>query len=72
MSVDSETQVACPNCRSKNTTTFKQGYGVGKAAVGAVLAGPFGLLAGGINMNKIHLKCLQCGHHWTPGPSSNS
>ena len=54
----------CPKCKSTSITANKQGFGVGKAAVGAVLAGPFGLLAGGIGSNKLKLNCLSCGNQW--------
>ena len=60
-------QPACPKCRSTKTTFNRQGFGVGKAAVGAVLTGGIGLLAGGIGFNKIKLTCLECGHSWTKG-----
>jgi ribosomal protein L37AE/L43A len=57
----------CPKCKSRETTFNKQGFGVGKAAVGVILTGGFGLLAGGINKNKIKLSCLKCGHSWKAG-----
>lgn len=57
----------CPKCKSRETTYNKQGFGVGKAAVGAILTGGIGLLAGGINKNKIIITCLKCGHSWTAG-----
>ncbi len=56
---------SCPKCKSKQVSYNKQGFGVGKAAVGVVLTGGIGLLAGGINKNKIVLTCLNCGNHWT-------
>lgn len=49
----------CPKCKSRETTYNKQGFGVGKAAVGAILTGGIGLLAGGINKNKIIITCLK-------------
>ena len=57
----------CPKCKSRETTYSKQGFGVGKAAVGVILTGGIGLLAGGINKNKIKITCLKCGHSWKPG-----
>lgn len=60
-------QPACPRCRSTKTTFNKQGFGVGKAAIGAVLTGGIGLLAGGIGANKIKLTCLECGNSWSKG-----
>jgi DNA-directed RNA polymerase subunit M/transcription elongation factor TFIIS len=59
--------ILCPKCNSKQITYNKQGFGVGKALVGAVLTGGIGLLAGGINKNKIILTCLKCGHTWNRG-----
>jgi Bacterial PH domain len=62
---DDPTLPTCPKCKSKQVNIGKQGFGVGKAFVGAVLTGGIGLLAGGINKNKLILTCLNCGHHWT-------
>jgi len=59
-------QPQCPKCSSRETTHNKQGFGVGKAAVGALLTGGIGLLAGGINKNKIKITCLKCGYSWNP------
>lgn len=58
------TQPQCPKCKSFQTTYTKQGFGVGKAAVGAILTGGIGLLAGGIGKNNIVITCLKCGHQW--------
>jgi hypothetical protein len=55
----------CPKCGSIKTTFNKQGFGVGKAAVGFVLTGGIGLLAGGINANRLVSRCFDCGHTWT-------
>lgn len=57
----------CPKCKSKQVIFNKQGFGVGKAFVGAVLTGGIGLLAGGINKNKIIMTFLKCGHKWKRG-----
>ncbi len=57
----------CPKCGSTSITANKKGVGIGKAAVGAVVAGPIGLLAGGIGKNKITCTCLNCGHKFKPG-----
>ena len=62
---DDPTLPTCPKCKSKQVNLGKQGFGVGKAFVGAVLTGGIGLLAGGINKNKLVLTCLNCGHRWT-------
>jgi hypothetical protein len=59
--------VQCPECLSNQTTFTNQRFGVGKAAVGVVLTGGIGLLAGGIGRNKIIITCLNCGHQWRVG-----
>ena len=65
--MDKEGIVYCPKCYSTNITANKKGVGVGKAAVGGLVAGPVGLLAGGIGKNKIEVTCLKCGHKWKAG-----
>lgn len=62
-----EPEPSCPKCHSKYLNVQRKGYGVGKAAVGGLLAGPLGLLAGGIGKNKLELTCLKCGHKFKPG-----
>jgi hypothetical protein len=57
----------CPNCGSANVTHGKRGFGLKNAAVGALLTGGVGLLAGAIGKNKIQLTCLQCGSSWMAG-----
>lgn len=52
----------CNRCGSTSLIANKKGFGIGKAAVGAVLLGPLGLLAGGIGSNKIKVTCLKCGN----------
>ncbi len=61
------TNPECPKCHSRQTTLANQRFGVGKAAVGAVLTGGIGLLAGGIGRNKIIVTCLSCGNQWKAG-----
>lgn len=57
----------CPRCLSTNISANKKGYGLGKGAVGAIVAGPIGLLAGGIGKNKVECTCLNCGYRFKPG-----
>lgn len=57
----------CPKCHSTSLTANKKGFGVGKAAAGAVIAGPYGLLAGGLGSRKVTITCLNCGHQFKPG-----
>lgn len=59
-------QARCPRCGSTSLSGNKKGYGVGKAAVGVFLAGPIGLVAGGIGSNKVKVTCLKCGHKFNP------
>lgn len=65
--MDKDGIVYCPKCYSTNITSNKKGFGVGKAAVGAIATGGIGLLAGGIGKNKIELTCLKCGNQWKAG-----
>lgn len=57
----------CPKCHSISLTANKKGFGVGKAAAGAIVAGPYGLLAGGLGSRKVTITCLNCGHKFKPG-----
>lgn len=60
-------QPVCPKCHSPRTTYNKQGFGFGKAAVGVLLTGGIGLLAGGLGKNKILITCMDCGNRWKAG-----
>lgn len=52
----------CPMCGGKEqwelVDTTKKGFSVGKAAAGAVLLGPVGLVGGALGKKK---KCYYCG-----------
>jgi tellurium resistance protein TerD len=54
----------CSKCGSKSITAGNKGFGVGKAAAGAVLLGPVGLIGGFIGSKKTVVTCLNCGHKW--------
>lgn len=54
----------CPKCGSTSLSANKKGFGVGKAVVGAYVAGPIGLVAGNIHSKKVWVTCLNCGHRW--------
>jgi len=54
----------CPKCGSTSITVMKKGFGFGKSLVGGAIAGPVGLLAGGIGANKVKRVCLNCKHQW--------
>jgi len=58
--------IKCGKCNSTNIVTNQKGFGLGKAAVGAVLLGPFGLLGGMIGRKKTELLCQSCGFKWIP------
>jgi hypothetical protein len=59
--------LACPKCSGTHVTAQKQGFGAGKAIVGAALTGGVGLLAGFLGSRKVRITCLQCGHSWKAG-----
>ena len=61
-----DNEIRCPQCGSHSLTAGNKGFGVGKAAIGGLLLGPVGLLAGGIGSNKVKITCLNCGHTFTP------
>lgn len=63
----------CPNCkkhitkypipgRMKEVSRKHGGFSVGKAAVGAVVAGPIGIAAGGLGKEKVTYQCDTCGY----------
>ena len=65
--VETQSNVAkCPRCGSTSLQAKTKGVSVGKAAAGALLIGPLGLLAGGIGMNDARIVCLNCGHEFDP------
>ncbi len=62
-----DTTPKCPHCGSTSLSADKKGFGVGKAAVGAAIAGPIGLATGAKDSNKVILTCLNCGFQWKAG-----
>lgn len=62
--VDDEGNIVCPECKSSNFTSNKQGFGVGKAIAGGIVVGGIGILSGFIGSNKIKITCLNCGYGW--------
>jgi RNase P subunit RPR2 len=64
--MDNEGIVYCPKCYSTSLSADKKGFGIGKAVVGAAVAGPIGLIAGNINAKKVRVTCLKCGHQFWP------
>ena len=55
----------CPVCGNKDTWKVvdesKKGFSVGKAAVGAVLLGPIGLVGGALGKKQRFFYCAKCG-----------
>ena len=60
-------EIKCPFCNSTQISASKKGFSVGKAAVGAIALGGWGLLAGGIGKDKVIITCLNCGKSWEAG-----
>lgn len=54
----------CPKCYSTSLSAHKKGFGIGKAVIGAAIAGPIGLIGGNINAKKVRVTCLKCGHQF--------
>ena len=54
----------CPMCGSnlwKTIDVQKKGFSVGKAAFGAILFGPVGLVGGALGKKKVFYCCGKCG-----------
>lgn len=60
-------RVKCPKCGSTEVTIQKEGFDAGSACCGAFLVGPFGLLCGAKEANKLNRHCLNCAHKWRVG-----
>ncbi len=56
-----ESMAKCPRCGSTSLSGNKKGFGIGKAVLGAAVAGPFGLVAGNIGAKKVLVTCMKCG-----------
>ena len=56
--------ITCPKCGSTSVQLMKNGFGVGKAAAGALLLGPIGLAAGAIGSNQVTRICMNCKHRF--------
>ena len=55
----------CPMCGEQTkwirVDVQKKGFSAGKAAVGGILFGPIGLVAGGLGKKKVWYACGNCG-----------
>lgn len=62
-----DNEARCPKCGSSSISADKKGFGVGKAVIGAAVAGPLGMAAGNIGAKKVRVTCLKCGNQWMAG-----
>ena len=53
--------VRCPECGSSKYEVFENGFSIGKAALGAVIAGPIGVVAGFSGSTERYRRCTSCG-----------
>ena len=55
----------CPMCSKsenwKKVDEGKKGFSVGKAAAGALILGPIGLVGGALGKKKVYYYCGDCG-----------
>jgi hypothetical protein len=59
---DNEEFLCCPNCYGNNLTPVKKGFSLGKATMGVLTLGMYGILAGSLGSNNIELFCGGCGN----------
>ncbi|GAA0229990.1 zinc ribbon domain-containing protein [Metaclostridioides mangenotii] len=59
--------IKCPKCGSTSFSADKKGFGIGKAVIGASIAGGIGLTAGNIGAKKVRITCLSCGNQFWAG-----
>ncbi len=64
--------IVCPKCHSTHVTAGKKGFGIGKAALGGILLGPVGILAGFIGSKNMEFACLSCRERWSAAGNSNT
>jgi tellurium resistance protein TerD len=51
----------CPRCGSDQLEESKKGFDEGLGTLGMLVLGPFGLMAGEIDAEKVVVTCLNCG-----------
>lgn len=56
----------CPTCGARDYIHKPYGWNFKASFAGMVIAGPLGLLAGGIRQSKTECVCLKCGQGWLP------
>lgn len=56
--------IYCPHCGSDRISTKESDFSAGKAATGAILAGPIGLGAGFLGSHKANCICINCGYRF--------
>lgn len=66
-SVPQPEPIRCRKCGSTQIAAGGRGFGIGKAAVGGLLLGPVGLVAGALGSSALLVTCLKCGARWKPG-----
>jgi DNA-directed RNA polymerase subunit M/transcription elongation factor TFIIS len=59
-----DNSVHCPQCRSTSISSEKNGYNAVAGVLGAVVAGPLGLIAGVAGSDIRYNTCQKCGHRW--------
>ncbi|MFZ3101905.1 MAG: TerD family protein [Desulfitobacteriaceae bacterium] len=64
--------MVCPKCHSTSVTAGKKGFGLGKAALGGILLGPIGILAGFIGSKNMEFACLSCRERWSAAGNNNT
>ncbi|MDQ7092413.1 TerD family protein [Desulfosporosinus sp. PR] len=64
--------IVCPRCNSTRVTAGRKGFGIGKAAIGGMMLGPVGLLAGFIGSRNLEFVCLTCRGRWNAASNRNT
>ncbi|MCR0264212.1 hypothetical protein MKC73_09895 [[Clostridium] innocuum] len=61
---DQQNIAKCPKCGSPSIYADRKRLSVGRAAIGAVVAGPLGSAVGAVTSKKNICICMKCGHKW--------